>query len=124
MPLGAGWGRRRVILGIRLFAVVWQCEGWRKAFILGMGLFLVYLVWDVVHTLTPVYCLRRKELRITLSQTVLLLAFGAWLVAVFVVLGPNSPRCSAPIASRHASRDCSTRGGGRWPTTCCMTSVP
>lgn len=76
-------------LGIRLFAVVWQCEGWRKAFILGMGLFLVYLVWDVVHTLTPVYCLRRKELRITLSQTVLLLAFGAWLVAVFVVLGLN-----------------------------------
>ncbi len=44
--------------------------------------------WHVVNTLTPVFCLRKEEGRITWCQIFLLLFFGLWLASLLYSLSP------------------------------------
>lgn len=43
------------------------------------------MVFGVVHVLTPLFCLRREEHKVTIAQTVLLLAFGLLVIAFILV---------------------------------------
>ena len=57
----------------------------RKPLCLVTVSFAVYLVWQTVRTLTPIYCLRKEEARITWSQVALLFSFACWLCAVIKI---------------------------------------
>lgn len=43
------------------------------------------IVW-IVRKLTPIFSLRRQEIRITVSQICILVAFGLWLMSVILIL--------------------------------------
>lgn len=45
------------------------------------------VVWHVVKTLTPIYCLRKEEHRITWSQIIFLASIGAWTIIAIRFLG-------------------------------------
>lgn len=59
---------------------------WRKVFYFSAATLVVLLVWQIVRTLNPIYCLRKKESRITWSQVFLLASFGGWLVVIIKLL--------------------------------------
>lgn len=50
---------------------------------------LLFDVMWVVHKLTPIFSLRRQEMRITVSQIFVLVAFGGWLIATVITAGLN-----------------------------------
>lgn len=56
---------------------------------------VVAIVYYVVHTLTPIYCLCKQEVRITWSQIVFLSAVGLWMIVVIMLIDsskfPNLP---------------------------------
>lgn len=47
------------------------------------------VVWHVVKLLTPIYCIREEEHRITWSQISLLVSFGIWLLSLLYVIHPQ-----------------------------------
>lgn len=47
------------------------------------------VVWHVVKQLTPIYCIREEEHRITWSQIALLVSFGIWLLSLLYVIHPQ-----------------------------------
>ena len=59
---------------------------WRKVFYFSAATLVVLLVWQIVRTLNPIYCLRKEESRITWSQIFLLASFGGWLLVVIKLL--------------------------------------
>lgn len=74
-----------ILLTLMLLGGLYLCmEGeWKiKSCIIGAATMGVLIVIHVVHTLNPIYCLKRQENRITWSQIVLLASMGAWLIIV------------------------------------------
>ena len=59
---------------------------WRNMFFFAAASLAVLLVWHVLRTLTPIYCLRKQESRITWSQIILLASFGLWILVVIKIL--------------------------------------
>ena len=59
---------------------------WRNMFFFAAASLGVLLVWHVVRTLTPIYCLRKQASRITWSQIILLASFGLWTLVVIKIL--------------------------------------
>lgn len=51
---------------------------------------IVIIVWHVVRTLTPIYCLLKAESRITYSQIALLASFGIWLICTVMIFNIGS----------------------------------
>lgn len=72
---------------------------WRDVFCFAAVSFWGLWVWHVVRTLTPIYCLRKQESRITWSQIVLLGSFGLWLLAIFTLLKINQKSPSYIVVS-------------------------
>lgn len=66
---------------------------WRKVFFFAAASLVVLIVWEIVRTLTPIYCLRKQESKITWSQISLLASLGCWLIVVIKILNidKNSP---------------------------------
>ena len=58
---------------------------WRNMFFFAAASLGVLLVWHVVRTLTPIYCLRKQESRITWSQIIMLASFGLWILVVIKI---------------------------------------
>lgn len=50
---------------------------------------LAIVVWHIVKLLTPIYCIREQEHRITWSQIALLVSFGIWLLTLLYVIHPQ-----------------------------------
>lgn len=50
------------------------------------SLLLVEVIW-IVKVLTPIFSIRRQEIKITISQICILVAFGLWLVSIVFILG-------------------------------------
>lgn len=65
--------------------IIFYAEG-RKVFYFVAATFAVYLVWQIVRTLNPIYCLRKLESKITWSQIFLLASFGGWLLVIIKLL--------------------------------------
>lgn len=78
--------------------IFFYAEG-RKVFYFVAATFAVYLVWQIVRTLTPIYCLRKLESKITWSQIFLLASFGGWLLAVIEIFGINKDSPSYVVIS-------------------------
>lgn len=78
--------------------IVFYKQG-RDALYLVAATLVVWVVWQVVRVLTPIYCLRKKESRITWSQICLLLSFGGWLLVLIRVLNVNKDSPSYIIVS-------------------------
>lgn len=55
------------------------------------------VIW-IVHKLTPLFNIRKQEIRITISQIVILLAFGLWLCAMLIFSGLNTQNNFLTIA--------------------------
>lgn len=72
---------------------------WRGVFCFAAVSLGVLLVWHVVRTLTPIYCLRKQESRITWSQIFLLVSFGLWLLTVIKILNIDQKSPSYIIVS-------------------------
>lgn len=61
--------------------------------------FILSVVIYVVRKLNPIYCISKKESRITISQITLLLSLGLWLIVViFRVNSSNYPNFSIAIS--------------------------
>lgn len=75
-------------LVVALLIIVGICcfSEWRKVFYFFAASLIVLLVWQIVRTLNPIYCLRKKESRITWSQIFLLASFGGWLLVIIRLL--------------------------------------
>lgn len=71
----------------------------RDALYLVAATLIVWLVWQVVRALTPIYCLRKQESRITWSQICLLLSFGVWLLVFIRILNVDKDSPSYIIVS-------------------------
>lgn len=78
--------------------IVFYKQG-RDALYLVAATLIVWLVWQVVRALTPIYCLRKKESRITWSQICLLLSFGVWLLVFIKILNVDKDSPSYIIVS-------------------------
>ena len=78
--------------------IVFYKQG-RDALYLVAATLIVWLVWQVVRALTPIYCLRKKESRITWSQICLLLSFGVWLLVFIRILNVDKDSPSYIIVS-------------------------
>lgn len=72
---------------------------WKEVFYFSAATLAVLLVWQIVRTLTPIYCLRKEESRITWSQIFLLVSFGGWLLVLIKILGINKESPSFIIIS-------------------------
>ena len=72
---------------------------WRKVFYFSAATLIVLLVWQIVRTLNPVYCLRKEESRITWSQIFLLASFGGWLLVIIRLLDISQGSSSYIIIS-------------------------
>ena len=78
---------------------VFYFSQWRNIFFFAAVSLGVLLVWHVVRTLTPIYCLRKQESRITWSQIILLASFGLWLLVVIMILGVNQAQVRKSVDS-------------------------
>ena len=78
---------------------IFQFSQWKDYFFFAAASLGVLLVWQIVSTLTPIYCLRKEEARITWSQIVLLASFGLWLFIVIKILDINKDSPSYIIVS-------------------------
>lgn len=56
-------------------------------FNLSIPTWIMFEVVSVVHKLSPIFSLRRREISITWSQICILLAFLGWLIAVLIITG-------------------------------------
>lgn len=72
---------------------------WRGFFSLAAVSLWGLWVWHVVRTLTPIYCLRKQESKITWSQIFLLASFGLWLLTIITLLRINQESPSYIIVS-------------------------
>lgn len=70
-----------------------------KACIIGAATIGVMIVLHVVRTLNHIYCLTRQETRITWSQIILLVSFGAWIIIVISQIDVNSSPALPTILS-------------------------
>ncbi len=75
-----------IVASLLVVGIVYFSE-LRKLFCFLAASLFVYLVWHIVHTLTPIYCLRKEETRITWSQISLLTSFGCWIIVLINILG-------------------------------------
>lgn len=76
----------RLLLISALVVCVLCCAKGREIFYFAIATYCVYIVWQVVRTLNPIYCLRKEESRITWSQISLLASFGGWLLIMIMLL--------------------------------------
>lgn len=92
----------KALLNILIIAIaggiVFYKQG-RDALCLFAATLVVLTVWHVVRVLNPIYCLRKKEAKITWSQIILLLSFGGWLLVLIKILNINKDSPSYIIVS-------------------------
>jgi len=55
------------------------------------------VIW-IVHKLTPLFNIRKQEIRITISQIIILLSFGVWLFVILIFTGLNKENNFLTIA--------------------------
>lgn len=87
----AGW----IIFGITLFALVnglCNDESWVKITRLVCSSSFLAIVYGSVKALTPVYCLRKEEHKVTWAQIILLAAIGMWLIGLVLIFNINSKK--------------------------------
>lgn len=85
----AGW----TIFGLTLFLLVkGLCVEpfWAKIAQLACLSSALAIVCGAVKTLTPVYCLRKEEHKVTWAQIILLAAIGMWLIGLVLIFNINS----------------------------------
>lgn len=83
-----------LIVGVFFFT-----PGWRNLCYFAAATLGVVMVWEVVRTLNPIYCLRKEESRITWSQIFLLVSLGGWILVVIRILNINQKSPSYIIIS-------------------------
>lgn len=88
-----------ILIALALIGGIIFYKQGREALYLAAATLAVLIVWHVVRVLNPIYCLRKKETRITWSQIFLLLPFGGWLLVLIGVLNVNKNSPSYIIVS-------------------------
>lgn len=89
----AGW----IIFVVTLFTPVKELcddESWMQITRLVCLSSLLAIVYGAVKCLTPVYCLRKEEHKVTWAQIILLAAIGMWLIGIVLIFNINSKKDS------------------------------
>lgn len=84
-----GW----TVFGITLFAILkGLCHDafWMKIAELVCLSSLLAIIYWAVKALTPVYCLRKEDHKVTWAQIILLGAIGIWLIGIVLIFNINS----------------------------------
>ena len=83
-----GW----IVIGITVIAILkGQCHDafWMKIGELVCLSSLLAIIYWAVKALTPVYCLRKEDHKVTWAQIILLAAIGIWLIGVVLIFHIN-----------------------------------
>ncbi|MGN0214063.1 MAG: mechanosensitive ion channel domain-containing protein [Muribaculaceae bacterium] len=89
-----------LLLAFFLFAYAmssYHNEVWFKLVLCTSATCVFLFLSQIINTLAPIFCLRRKETHITWSQIVLLLAFGAWITTIVMVIDVSSHEASSYV---------------------------
>lgn len=88
-----------ILVSIAIISAVCLCLCTPKAIKIGGITIALIIALQSVSVLTPIYCLQKKEIRITWSQIVLLASLGIWLIVIISQIDFKNYPNSATIIS-------------------------